>query len=756
MRQEWKWEEDGYEVIRSCAWSAPGDHPVGCGIKLYVKDGKLEKVEGDEEHPITQGRLCPRCLALKEYVYHPDRIIYPMKRDPKDRGNNDKWERITWDEAWETIFEKIRYFTDKYGPETIMEFTGTGRLACMYNNLLAYEAIGTPNCCYAYSGVSCWGPRNSVCAYVLGAGYPEIDYAFKYEDRYDHPGWPLPEYVVIWGKAPLESNADGLFGHSVVDMMKRGTKLISVDPRVNWLASRAEFHLQLRPGTDAAMALGWLNVIIEEDLYDHEFVDAWTYGFEQLAERVKEYPVEKVADITWVPAEKIRAAARAFAKAPAASIAWGVSADQNPNAPQISHAILALMAITNRIDAPGGNVLGGPPPLNPTGRDGETAMFSQVGEVMPPEIWQKRLAANDLPGYQEIQNYIQPDYTLEYLEREEPYKMRMGWIQSSNFLSPTCSAQPERWHDAVMKFDFNVGTDTFMNPTIQALADMFLPIGTFAEINDFAITHYGMCATFYGSINKAIDVGETVSDLEIALKIGNELHPELFPWDTPEAYFDAKLKNPAVKDQITFADLQNKGVLLPTNEYYKYKSGQIRGDGKPGFNTPTGRIELYSLLFQKFGEDPLPYYIEPEYSAVANPEIASKYPLILTTGARTFVSFHSEHRQIKTLREVVPDPLLEMHPDTAKEYGVTDGAWVYIENQWGKAKQRVKVTEGIMPGVVHAMHGWWFPEEEPSAPHLYGVWKSNVNNMIPSKHMGKLGFGSPFRSAQVTLYLATD
>ena len=327
---EWQTPQpDGSTIFRTCAWSPPGDHPVGCGVELLVKDGKLIHVEGDESHPITQGRLCPRCLALKDYTYDPQRIIYPMKRDPEKRGQADAWEQITWDEAYEIIQEKVADIEKKYGREAIIVYGGTGREACMFYYPMAFSVLNTPNLCYAQSGWSCYGPRSSVADYILGAGYPELDTGY-FPDRFDNPNYELTKVVVCWGKMPLWSNGDGFFGHSLIDMMKRGTKIICIDPRITWLGARkGNMTLQLKPGTDASLALGILNVIINEDLYDHDFVENWCYGFDELAERVNEYPLELVEKQTWVPAEEIRAAARIMANNHPMCIQWGLAIDQN-------------------------------------------------------------------------------------------------------------------------------------------------------------------------------------------------------------------------------------------------------------------------------------------------------------------------------------------------------------------------------------------------------------------------------------------
>ena len=177
LGKPWRYEEDGYTVTRACAWSAPGCHPVGCGVKLYVnKDGILEKVEGDENQPITQGRLCMRCLTLTDFTYHPDRVIYPMKRAKEDRGKN-KWERITWDEAYDIIEENIQGLKEKYGPESIVVFGGTGREGGPMCGPYGAAMIGTPNACYTQSGYACYQPRMMSSQMVLGALYPELDYA---------------------------------------------------------------------------------------------------------------------------------------------------------------------------------------------------------------------------------------------------------------------------------------------------------------------------------------------------------------------------------------------------------------------------------------------------------------------------------------------------------------------------------------------------------------------------------------------------
>ena len=739
LGKPWRFEEDGLTVTRGCAWSPPGCHPTGCGIKTYVNsNGELVRVEGDENHPITNGRLCVRCLTIRDYVYNPDRVLYPMKRAREDRGKN-KWERITWDEAYDTIAEKVKYFKDKYGAESILVMGGTGREGGPMLPAYAHACLGTPNACYTQSGYSCYIPRVAGTTYVMGATYPEMDYAGGLPGRYDDPMFKLPELIVFWGKEPLPSNGDGLFGHAAIDMMRRGSKLMSIDPRVNWVSTRADWHLRLRPGTDAALGMAMLNVIIEEDLYDHDFVEKWCYGFEQLAERVKEMPAEKAAEITGVDAGLIAEAARVYAAAKPAQIAWGLAIDQKSNGVQAGHCIMALEAITGNIDVPGGQLIGD---VN----DGLELGFGWNN--LGPELQSKILGIKEYPAYVGLVLNAQCDMVLDALEAGDDakyYPFKMGVFEDTNFLAGTCAAQPKRWHDAMVKnLEWCFGIDVWMTPTIQATCEIFLPLSSTVEHDTVVYTHYGASPIMAGAVNKSITVGDCKGDCEIFYELGLRCMPINF--EKYKDYYDF-LADYRLAYKRTFEELREEVVHQKTEMcgYYKYESGRLRPDGMPGFNTPTGRVELYSTMFRQFGEDPLPYYEEPQFSPVSTPEKMEEYPFVLTTGARTYCYFHSEGKQIPYLREMNPDPLIEINPEDALKYGIADGQWVEVASPFGKCVLKAKVSQIVKPGVVHAQHGFWFPEKDPEEPSLYEVWRSNINELIPHFMVGKLGFGAPFK-----------
>ena len=732
--------DDDY-YVRTNVWSAPGCHGSACGAILHVKDGKLVDIEGDESNPITKGRLCIKCLGIPEYQYHPDRIIYPMKRDPKDRGKN-AWQRITWDEAYDLIEEKTREVREKSGTNNaVLTLGGTGREATMFYPVISFADFQSANVAAPISGDSCYGPRCMMAYNFFGSGYPEVDSAMFFERKYDDPRFERSEYMVIWGSNPLVSNPAGYFGHQIIDMMKLGTKIIVVDPQVTWLGSRAECVLQLRPGTDAALALGMLNVIINEDLYDHEFVEKWCYGFDELTERVNEYPVERVSEITTVPADLIRKAARAYATADGTgrncSIFMGVAMEMQVDSLSDIQAVLSLMAITGNVDVPGGNVLG--PQASFTG----AWRYEQVKWVSE-EDKQSRIGNDREPIERNALSNVQSDAILYELERPDDQRtVRMIWFNSCNAL--VCMpAEPQRWIKACQKMDFNVVQDLFLTPTAMALCDLFLPVATFPEHDGIVQIHYGRHTPYLGAEVKALDYGETKSDLQVAFELGKRLNPAAWAdWDNLEQFMDDQI----APTGLSFEELRRKGILSFDGwQYRKYETGELRNDGQPGFNTVTGLVELYSLQLESWGEQPLPFHEPSPFSKEANPELATKYPIILTTGGRKWTQFHSEWHQVESMRKIDPWPVLTMHPETAKAYGLSEGDWAEVFNDSGKARLKVHVMPTIPAGTVHATHGWWFPEQDGEAPNYFGAFKSNINTLLPNDTIGRMYKGAPYKS----------
>lgn len=741
-QRPFQWEEGEFTVTRTTRWSGPGCHD-GCGVLYYTKGNKLVKVEGDKESPFYNGRLCPRCLNLPEAVHHRDRLLYPLKRIGK-RGEN-RWERISWDDAYDLIETKVREAQKDYGPESIVCMVGTGRNVWGIVPKLTYSAFESPNFATGFlSGDACYLPRAALMGTMTG-DFQIIDAGQVYEEGIDSPRYQIPKCIMIWGNNPIVSNPDGFMGHWIVDLMKRGTKLIVVDPRVTWLASRADYHLPLRPGTDSALALGMMNVIINEGLCDAEFIDKWTYGFSQLKERVQQFPPERVAEITWVPKDKIIQAARFYALSKPASIQWGLAIDMAPDGVTAAHAIASLWTITGNVDNPGGNIIV---------RGAYNAPIASAAsgwgwDELPEDVRAKRIGYKEYPLYKMgFCATSHADTVLKACESGKPYPVRILWLQSTNPIANMAS-EAKRVHDAMLKVPFNVVVDLFMTPTAVAAADLVLPVASSPERDSLRAWW-----TPLRSISKVISMGEVKTDEEIVFDIGKRLNPKQFPWEDVKDMLTWCIR----ESGLTFGELEKRIYIYPEFQYEKYAKGLLRPDGKPGFNTPTGRIELYLTNFDNWnvGLDPLPYYKEPIESPVSTPELYKEYPLVLTTGARSWVYFHSENRQQPSAREFHPYPVVQINPETADRYGIQNGDWIWIENRHGKCRQKAEVTPIIPSKIVHGEHGWWYPEKKAEEPSLYGVWESNINLLTTQCDNGPSGYGGPYKTQLCKIYKAEE
>ena len=736
----WRYKEGAYTVTRGSAWSGPGCH-LGCGVLLYTdEDGRLVKVEGDPENPFNEGRLCVRCLDLMESCYNEGRILHPLRRAGK-RGE-DAWERISWDEAYDEIAERFLRYKEEFGAESVTFWKGTGRDIAPWISHLAWS-FGSPNVIFGLSGCACFVPRIASSTCTSGSFWVG-DYSQQFRDRYDDPRWKLPDLIVLWGNNPVVSNSDGLYGHWVTDCMKRGSKLISVDPKMTWLGTKADLFLPLRPGTDAALAMGMLRVMIEEEIYDKEFVECWCYGFEQLAEAVEPYTLEKTEEITWVPAEKIAAAARMMAKADGWIMQWGVATDMCKEAVPSCQALSALFQITGDVDVPGGMIA--PPAIL-------HYYAGWGGENLTPEQEAKRLGVNKYPLYKYGFKNASTDVVIDCLETGKDelgndYPLKAAWMQTTN---PLANSSPDtrRTYHALNKLEFIVCVDLYMTPTVQALADIVLPACTYAERNGIRI---GDGVQRGETINKAIQVGECKSDMVINWELGKRIAPEFYPWDTEEEMFSSILEDMG----MTFEELRENAPTYLDFEYRKYEKGLLRADGGPGFETATGRIELWSTYFSQFSMDPVPMFEEPSPGPVADPDLYEDYPLILTTGARTWSMFHSEHRQVPRLRALRPDPIIQVNPQTADKYGFKEGDWVWVENHRGRAKRKVQLCEGLDPRYCSTDHGWWLPESAAYDEGGYsGIWDYNINQLL-AFDPGRSGFGSNYKTVLCRLRKAEE
>lgn len=691
-----------------------------CQVYVHMVGERVVKITGDPESPTSRGYLCPKGAASPELLYHPDRLLYPLRRAGK-RGEN-KWERISWESALDEIAERFGKIRSESGSEYVALLQGTGRPYTDFT-LRFSNAFGTPN--FVSVAHICYFPRVFASMVTLGQ-LPIADvYGF---------GGEFPDCVVIWGCNVTQSGAsDGMCGGMVQRALDKARKVIVVDPRRIGPAEKADHWLPLRPGTDGALALAMIHTIVSEGLGDREFIDNYTVGYEKLVAHIAPFTPEWAAPITRVKSEDIRAAARTYATSSSACIQWGEAIDASASNYQTARALLILRGITGNVDRPGGDVLWVPPAgirqkslfMNP----------EQGGEqFLPPDKKGRSVSAGKFP----LGMLTHPPSYWKSIVTGDPYRIRGMWIIGSN---PLVTMTQSREIEVALreKLEFTVVSDFFMTPTAQ-LADVVLPAATWLEQDDVVNLHKIWCVL---ARKKVAQIGEAWDDREVMIQLAKRLGMEkAFPWPDRRAYLDWLMEDSG----MSFEEFCEIGIVQGEMRYYKYK--------EKGFPTPSGKFEIYSSTSEKMGLAPLPVYREPKLSPVSAPELADKYPLVLTTGARTKVFFHGEGRQIPSLRRILPDPLVEIHPGTAASLGIKGGDWVWIETPKDRIRMRAKLFDGIAPDVVSAQHGWWFPEEK--APDY--AWKrSNVNLLFGDEAGYDPETGSEcLRSTLCKIYLDTE
>jgi len=636
----------------------------GCGIMAYVEDGKLVRVEGMPEHPLNRGGLCPRGKALVDYIYSPDRLKHPLKKV------NEDWKRISWDNALNVIAEKLRQIKNDYGAHALAIFCGS--VGVENNELAAFArrfrgAYGTPNFLSVES--NCF--RSRILAHQLTFGTFLLEEAEK------------TKCIVLWGHDP--DNSRPPLATKIREALNRGIQLIVINPKRISIADRG-IHIPIRPGTDCALALGMLNVIISEELYDKKFVDKHTYGFTQLKEHVNQYPTEQVEKITWVPTDAIRSIARIFATSKPATIVQGICAlDQQINGLQTNRALAILQAVTGNIDVPGSWV---------------RIPFPQLGSLHI-KVEEDPIGADEHPLFYQLWGrqspYGQAMYFPDAVLKEEPYQIKALIVTGGN---PALTLpESNRIRQAFEKLDFIVVIDLFMTETAK-IADIVLPACSFMERSGIGYVYAVSSGLPYILLRKKViePLGECWPDWKFWCELGRRMgYEELFPWQSEKEIIEYWLE-PSGLTLKQLSEEHPEGMFFAKKKYDMAEKG--------GFRTPSGKIELYSETLAEHGYDPLPVYIEPSQSPVSNPELAKKYPLILTTGTRILEYTHSQMRNIPRLRQQAAEPIAEVHSDTAATYSISDGDTVVLETRKGRITIKVRTTEDMVPGVISIPHGW--------------------------------------------------
>lgn len=630
-----------------------------CGIDVHLEDNRVVKVRGMTEHPFHH--LCPKPAAYPELLYSEKRLRFPLKK------RDGKFEEISWDEAFTIIADKLTQVKSRYGAQAAVFFTGNGLAVRSTPAIIRRfsEIYGTPN--YISGGWTCFCAR--VVAFKLTVGsFPNPDYAK--ENR----------CMLVWGKDPSKSSAPE--NRAINVLLKKGSKLIVIDPIVTRTAKKADFHARPRPGTDCALALGLLNVIIEEGLYDREFVEQWTVGFERLAENASVYSPERVGSITSIPASLIREIAREYAGSHPASISVGVSLDHSSNGVQTMRAIAALLAICGNLEVPGGNLT--------------FPNVSLKNMRLPEQIEGIPAIGDNFPLFTKIQKLQSGTQLTDIILAEKPYPIKALIVIGGNpIVNWPNSGKVEK---ALDKLDFLLVSDMFMTDTARK-ADLILPAASDLETEDLRsayFNHNGL--PLLVKTNRVIKpVGNCMEDWQVWAEVGRRMgYDEYFPWQTSEALLADLLEPTAFSlDQLN----ENPGGIVYSEKISKY---YLKG----GFKTPSGKVELYSKTMDRYGYDPVPTFREPVESPVSRPDLAKDYPFILIAGSREKGYTHSRYREVESLRKLHPEPVAEINPVTARQISIEAGENIRIVSPRGSLRVAVKLSDAVLAGTVVLISGW--------------------------------------------------
>jgi len=770
-----------------------------CGAIAVVEHGRFVALEPDPSHPTGQA-LCAKGRAAPELVYHQARLLYPLKRT-RPKGDPDPgWQRISWDEALELTASRLRQLAEQHGPESVvfsMVSASTSAIADSQPWIQRLmRAFGSPNLCGSME-LCGWG-RGYASRYTYGIGMGT-------------PGTHMPDLenagcILFWGYNP--SLARLSHATATVAALKRGARLIVVDPRRVGLASKADVWLRARPGSDGALALGIANIMIERGWYDRDFLRDWTNGpllvrsdngrllterdlspagsarkyvawdeaaqgplvydparrryerdgaepalfgehkiateqgivicrsaFELCAELCRRYPAEAVEAICGVGRDQIESAARLLWESrPVSHFAWS-GVEQQSNATQIFRAISVLYALTGSFDASGGNVLFPSVPAANIAGD----------ELLSADQAARALGLPERPLGPSRWGWVTTDEVYRGVLEQRPYAVRGLVGFGANLL--LAHSDVLRGRQALAALDFYVHADLFMNPTAE-LADVVLPVSTPFEREGLKIGFdVSPAAQSLVQLRRPViePRGEARADTEIVFDLACRLGLGDRFW---EGDIDAAYRHQLAPSGVTLEALRENpgGLRVPLRtRYRKYAEEK---DGVPnGFATPTGKIELYSETFLAHGYPPLPEHEEPLVGPLSRPDLAERFPLILTC-AKSTQFCESQHRGLPSLRRRVPDPEVELHPAAAAERGIGAGDWVTVETPEGRIRARARLNESLAPGVACGQHGWWQACPEIGAPAYdpFGSDGANLNLIIGNAAIDPISGSVPHRA----------
>jgi cysteine desulfurase NifS len=676
--------------------------PAGCWVEIGLRDGRLETIREDENHAL--GMICRRGKHAPEVVYSENRLRYPMKR--KGPKGSHEFERISWDEAYELIVKNLNRIKRESGPEAVSIYTGRGAFEMSLCDLFQPEGVAVSsasNVLFPFGSPNTMGV-GALCYVSFAMIAPHVTFGRMLVNMYTD--MENAELLVVWGANPA-TDSPPLDMQRLEAATGRGAQIVVIDPRHTDTAKRTGAQwIPIRPGTDGALALSLIEVMLEEDLYDQDFAENWSHGFDELRTYVQHFTPEVAETITGVPAETIRALARRICSATGACPVMYTGLEYSNSGIQAIRAVLTLFALGGQLDVPGGIGLAMLETHFPINRS---------CNVANPDL-DLAVARDKFPIYSNYRGESHASGLVRSVLDGDPYRIRGLLVHGASLL--TSWPQTAVWRETLSKLDFLVCIDRQLTAD-AAYADVVLPATTMFEIESYMT---------YGPIfrirEKMVDpVGEARNDYLIMAELARRLgYGERFPQSEEEVLGFVLQGSGYTPDDVRRAGGWVK-IDTPMMEYKKWQKGSLREDGKPGFETPTGKFEIWSTALEEYGYEPLPKYVEPTEGPLGNPELAREFPLVFNSGARPHTDFRSQHHGVAGLVKDNPEPTVEINAEDAQRRNIDTGDLVEVRTPRGAVPFRARVTPEIVRGAVECNMGGG----TPVGPKAWQEW--NVNEL---------------------------
>jgi thiosulfate reductase/polysulfide reductase chain A len=652
-----------------------------CGSLVTLEDSRVAKVGPNPDHPGSKGAFCVKGIrALPELTYSPNRIASPMRRSgPRGSG---QWDAISWDEALDEMADRLLAVRAEYGPESLVGAVSSAFFSRGAMVALLMRSLGSPN----------WMMNQDLCGGCRALSDKVTGLGIVGGEDVDNTRCAL-----IVGRNP--SAADPVQWMGLKRAKEKGAKFIVIDPAETPAAKLADIWMRPKPGSDAAIALSMLYVIIEENLYDRDFVENWTRGFDELKQRAADYPPARAAELAGVSADDIVTAARLYAGGPSCFVS-GHGIDAFSNGVQTFRAFHCLVAITGNVDGKGGNIR----VKRPRGFRNYIDILHDPEFALPPDVAAKTLGADRFPlwaGPKGWQTSAHNPTVLDAILTGKPYPVRAMYVSGVNIA--VTYPDTRKVLAALKSLDFLAVASHMMTPTSE-IADIVLPKTTGLEEEEVSLEPSAQIVCYTNPVKPP--EGAARSDFDFTTDLARRLETrgidtrKFFPWESKQAFNEYLLG-----DEIDW-DLFKKQGWAP----FDFKLGNF---DEAGFKTPSGKIELWSETLDAVGVDPLPAYETPR-AEQSSPSDRKNFPLILITGAREKTYHHSRYRDQAWARKVSPFPLLQIHPDDADRLNLADGDWIAVETAGmdGVCKVKVTITRETDAGTVRTGMGWWLPEAD--------------------------------------------